>query len=689
MAEGVLTVLLDRFMWIDDADAVAVADLATSLVATAASNHVGLTSQNIDSASRIVRACAKFAQKMRRGSATWKESGAVWREESGVLEAVMKTGRVAAHALTAAQQRMVPLQAYAAVASFASVAADAGSGAAVAADVSLRSWATGPAACSALRAVGSSAATAGSSTAAADMRAAALLLNSAAPAGPALRTAAAAACTAAASAAPLGALAGLSNALRYSGFTRQRECEELTLACTTLERELILRCVLTTSSFPPLVCIYIYFYIFPELVLLSLLADVFRASAETAAPAASILFCLVCMGRMLSPAQAASLANTLKPTFASLRPHPAVRLLWALGRCGHADSNLLHTLSSKVKELQSKVTASRRFSEGSQSTVTPFAPDDPTELSQNSDTRDTVPMDTSTRTDSQSGIEDTEDLDGGMGDTVASGSLKAQHEQTYESALLLLSSADRHAAATLAAGIPWALASCGASYPQGLASSAATRAANLVISIPYLMERVPLLHVSSFLWGMAVVRPPAAREAVRRAFRVLVAAVPSTAHDAYLPGAPLSSGAASAVPRRRNMKHKFAHASEFSGGGGASGSAAAERLFSAKTVELSALEPLDWVNVLYAAARFKFRNTWLLRKALMELTAHDCAAVRQLSTSRLTDLADALGNLRLYSVYVSAVPVYSDLGCDGCWCFPPPVSLFASRHFCAVFEHVV
>ena len=138
-----------------------------------------------------------------------------------------------------------PLQAYAAVASFAAVAAEAGSLGKVAADVSLRSWATGPAACAALRAVdGSSAAPA------ADVRAAALLLNSAAPAGPALRTAAAAACAAAAAAAPLGALAGLANALRYSGFTRHRECEELTLACTTLEREMILRCGATTLHCP-------------------------------------------------------------------------------------------------------------------------------------------------------------------------------------------------------------------------------------------------------------------------------------------------------------------------------------------------------------------------------------------------------------------------------------------------------
>ena len=243
MAEGVLSVLLDRFMWIDDSDAVAVAELTTSLVAAAASNASGLKGPHIESVSRVVRACAKFAQKMRRGSEAWRKSGAVWREEGGVLEAAMKTGRVAAHTLAAAQQRMVPLHAYAAVASFVTVAAEPGTPGKVTADVSLRSWAAGPAACAALRAVSGS-----SATAAADVRAAALLLNSAAPAGPALRSAAAAACALAASAAPLGALAGLSNALRYSGFTRHREGEALNLVCSTLERELILRYGTATLS---------------------------------------------------------------------------------------------------------------------------------------------------------------------------------------------------------------------------------------------------------------------------------------------------------------------------------------------------------------------------------------------------------------------------------------------------------
>lgn len=241
VAEGVLTVLLDRFMWIDASDTDAVAQLATSLVAKAASSQAGFKSQHVESASRIVRACAKYVQKHKgQEGVQWRESGAVWSEHGGVQEAVMNTGRVAAHALAAAPQRMVPLQAYAAVASFA--AAATGNGAGVAADVSLRSWATGPAACAVLRDVGSSAAAATSgSTAAADLRAAALLLNSSISAGPALRTAAAAACASLASTAPLGALAGLANALRYSGFTKQRDCEELTLACTTLERELILR----------------------------------------------------------------------------------------------------------------------------------------------------------------------------------------------------------------------------------------------------------------------------------------------------------------------------------------------------------------------------------------------------------------------------------------------------------------
>lgn len=379
-----------------------------------------------------------------------------------------------------------------------------------------------------------------------------------------------------------------------------------------------------------------------------------RASAESAAPAASILFCLVCMGRILSPSEAASIAHTLQPAFSSLRPHPAVRLLWALGRCGHADSNLLQTLSSKLQELQAQVTASRRFSEDSQN---------PTLCTASTDSLNTLPTDTTKATHDTpmtAQVLDQENVAKAI-DAVASGGVTAQRGRTkHEASLCLLSSADRHAAATLASGIPWAIASCGGSYPQGLAASAATRAANLVISIPYLMERVPLVHVSSFLWGMAVVRPPAAREAIRRAFRVLVAAVPSTARDAYLPGAPLTSGGTKGVTgmvgtapgtksQGRNMQHSFEH-QQAQDEGRVSGSAAAERLFGSKTLELSALEPLDWVNVLYAAARFKFRNTWLLRKALMELTANDCSAVQQLSISRLTDLADALGNLRLYSV---------------------------------------
>ena len=263
----------------------------------------------------------------------------------------------------------------------------------------------------------------------------------------------------------------------------------------------------------------------------------------------------------------------------------------------------------------------------------------------------------------------TDDDAAGAGRVLASGDLTAQHEQSYESSLVMLSSAERHAAATLATGLPWALASCSADYPQGLAASAATRAANLVVSIPYLLKRIPLQHVSSFLWGMAVVRPPAGREVVRRAFHVLVTAVPSTAHDAYLPGAPRPGGAGPPA-RRHNTKHNFAHASEFSGsssGIGASkgGSAAADSLFGTKIVELSSLEPLDWVNVLYAAARFKFWNRWLLRKALMELTANDCAAVRHLSASRLTDLADSLGSLRLYSTcdpLLGNLPVEPRLG---------------------------
>jgi hypothetical protein len=236
-------VLLDRFMWIDDADVVLVADEATRQLVDVASSPTGFTSHHIDSATRIVRSCTKFTQKMRRGTETWRESGAVWNEDIGVHEAVMNTARVAAHALTAVPQHMVPLQSYAAVASFAAAAVHAGKR--TPGDLSLKSWATGPAACAALRAVDSStvSSSASNSSAAADVRSAAMLLSSAAPAGPALRTAAAVACAALASAAPLGALAGLANSLRYSGFSRQRECEELTLACTALERELLLKCV--------------------------------------------------------------------------------------------------------------------------------------------------------------------------------------------------------------------------------------------------------------------------------------------------------------------------------------------------------------------------------------------------------------------------------------------------------------
>lgn len=78
-------------------------------------------------------------------------------------------------------------------------------------------------------------------TAAADARALAQLLNNSAPVDASLRTAAAAACTALAPRAPLGPLAGLVNALRHAGFSRQQDCEVLSHTCVCIEREILLR----------------------------------------------------------------------------------------------------------------------------------------------------------------------------------------------------------------------------------------------------------------------------------------------------------------------------------------------------------------------------------------------------------------------------------------------------------------
>lgn len=389
-----------------------------------------------------------------------------------------------------------------------------------------------------------------------------------------------------------------------------------------------------------------------------------RASPESAASVASILFSLVCMGHVPSSVEAASLARTLRPRFASLRSKAAVQLLWALGRCGHADPSLLRSLLKRMQALQAQIKASSSFAAGSAHYV------GHPHRRGHSDELDTLATDVHNFTDDNLQHNEAVDISiesfSESADDVEVVTRRKASDRALEGRQLgdqwlQQDSFDRDAAATFATGIPWALASCGAAHPQGLAASAATRAANLVVLVPDLLEPLPLVHVSSFLWGMAVVRPPAVREAVRRAFQVLVAAVPPTVLDSHLPGAPRPSADSPSSPdpeptthtTHRSKSHsksqKTVTVDEHTGL-----SAAGERLFGSKPVELSALEPLDWVNVLYASARFKFRNTWLLRKALMELTANSCAAIPTLSVSRISDLADALGNLRLYSVCVPA-----------------------------------
>lgn len=68
--------------------------------------------------------------------------------------------------------------------------------------------------------------------------------------------------------------------------------------------------------------------------------------------------------------------------------------------------------------------------------------------------------------------------------------------------------------------------------------------------------------------------------------------------------------------------------------------------------ELEAVDmrPMDWVNLLYAAAGLRYHNHRLLRVAADALSVP--GALSHLSGARITELAFAAGTLRLHSVCV-------------------------------------
>lgn len=201
-----------------------------------------------------------------------------------------------------------------------------------------------------------------------------------------------------------------------------------------------------------------------------------------------------------------------------------------------------------------------------------------------------------------------------------------------------LPTVDRRAAAAFVTGTPWALAAVSSAMPQSLAASSAALAANLAAAQPALLRGSPVAHVSSFLWGLSTVRPAVSRDVLRRLFAVLVAkVVPEPGSPASPPLQP--RGSAGLPP----------HSTRVSFTAGAAASAAAGAGGADAVPVAPSLAPLDCVNVLVAAARFKFYNGPLLRRTVEQLAAADGGALRTLTLARLTDLADALGGLRIYN----------------------------------------
>eukprot|EP00892_Ulva_mutabilis_P000493 jgi/Ulvmu1/10444/UM062_0041.1 len=210
-----------------------------------------------------------------------------------------------------------------------------------------------------------------------------------------------------------------------------------------------------------------------------------------------------------------------------------------------------------------------------------------------------------------------------------------------------LSPNDRRAAAVFATGAPWALASASASFPQGLAASTATLSANLAAAEPAVLRASPNAHLSSFLWGLSTVRPAVDRRVLRRLFSALAARVLPHQDPAATPPAPRDTVG---LPQHSTRISFTACAAARSVGqqsvGDGVGGAGPLPLEVPAVAELA---PLDCVNVLVASARFRFYDGRLLRHAVEQLAAADSAALATLSLSRLTDLADALGSLRIYN----------------------------------------
>lgn len=208
--------------------------------------------------------------------------------------------------------------------------------------------------------------------------------------------------------------------------------------------------------------------------------------------------------------------------------------------------------------------------------------------------------------------------------------------------------ADRRGAAAFATGAPWALASASADLPQGLAASCAALAANLAAAHPSLLHACPVAHLSSFLWGLSTVRPAVSRRVTRRLFAAFVAKVLPDAATAA-PARPHEDDALFPHSTRVSFTQRSAEAaSGGDGDNGASGRGGGE----GRAVDPGlgpVLTPLDCVNVLVAAARFKFYDGALLQHAVEQLEEPGGRALAPLSLARLTDLADALGSLRMYS----------------------------------------
>lgn len=501
---------------------------------------------------------------------------------------VRRLGLAAAEALAAAE--VVPLHAYADVASAATPGGPADTPA-------LRAWATGAAPVAALRAA--------TPVAAGEARAVAKLLRAAAAgaAAPAelcaLRAATGEYTAVVAATAPVAALATLASTLHHNGGRAGPDQPEVSTACAALERELVLRYA-ALLRMPSL-----------SVAVLGAPADALLPPLP-AQPSAAGVDAAMCSIRCCMPARCTAPLATeaAKPTEGwPCRPpndlkssQAASQILYSLVCMDHAPSrgvaatvaDALHPHFSAI----APVSAIRAlWAIGRCGHAAP-----PLLLHLQAELRRLT--------------------------TVISG---PHHTQ-----------ADRRTAAVYATGAPWALASAAADLPQGLAASCATLAANLAAAEPSILATSPVTHLSSFLWGLSTVRPAVPRRVTQRLFAALAAKVLPDTAAAAAPARPQAHDALFPHSTRVSFTQRAAGA-----GGGADDGDGEGRVVD--PVLRPALSPLACVNVLVAAARFKFYNGALLQHTVRQLEELGGRALASLSLSRLTDLADALGSLRMYS----------------------------------------